>query len=135
MIPVTALRTNRLIQAPARSLSAGLAPLLAAAGLLLVAPGVQAAEPSGDAQAQARSILLATTSFEPTVGSSAHQVNTRLPDVQEQARSILVNKTTFGTAPPALASRALSVPAATSQRVHRADAQDGARALLLGRGS
>jgi hypothetical protein len=137
MSPVTSIRTNRPTFNRA---SAGLASLFAAAGVLLLPPAVQAAEPGGDAQAQARSLLLAPTSFEAQHESreAAHAASTHAPDVQEQASSILLSKTTFDTRDTraaALRSRSSAVPTAISPRVRQADAQEGARALLLGRGS
>lgn len=138
MSPIPSIRTHRPNSRSVRPLSAGLAPLFAAAGLVLLAPAAHAAEPAGDAQSQARSILLATTSFEVVGGPREGASHASVPDVQEQARSILLSKQSYDTGSAnaaTLAARSQTVPTPIAQGVRRADAQESARALLLGRGS
>jgi hypothetical protein len=112
--------------------------VLISAGILLYANGALAAPPVGDAQQQARELLLGTangaaTSIAkfPAVAADGHSRATL--DPQEQARRMILGTGHDGSvAGPAVAS----TPAASARTNHRAysDPQEMARRFILGRG-
>lgn len=137
MTPVTPIRSH--IPNPSRRglIGAGLTPLFAAAGLLIYAPATFSAEPGGDAQSQASSLLIAARASEATGASRPDEPGASGRDAQEQARSLLLSIPAIHTNPTRTASResrSLSVPAPLSPRDRRPDAQASARALILGQG-
>jgi hypothetical protein len=110
--------------------------VLISAGILLYAHGVLAAPPVGDAQQQARDLLLGTTNglarpiakF-PTVATDGH--STAYLDPQEQARQIILGTSHRGSV---VAGAAASTPAVSTRSNHQtySDPQETARRLLLG---
>jgi hypothetical protein len=112
--------------------------VLISAGILLYANGAVAAPSVGDAQQQARDLLLGTvngavTSIAefPVVAAEGHSKAT--PDPQEQARQMILGTGHDGSVvDPAVAS----APAVSARTNHRAysDPQELARRFILGRG-
>jgi hypothetical protein len=113
--------------------------VLISAGILLYANGVLAAPPVGDAQQQARDLLLGTANglarpidkF-PTVGADGH--STAYLDPQEQARQMILGTAHYSS----VAGPAADSPPAVSARLdHRtySDPQELARDFILGRGA
>ena len=82
--------------------------------------------PTGDAQEQAREILLGVTSAHPTAQSAVKTQRSR-GDAQESARQLLLGVTT-----PASGHEQIDLSRATQRHVH-GDAQVLAREVLLGR--
>jgi len=82
--------------------------------------------PTGDAQEQAREILLGVTSAHPTAQSAVKTQRSR-GDAQESARQLLLGVTT-----PASGQKQTDLSRATQKHVH-GDAQVLAREVLLGR--
>jgi len=82
--------------------------------------------PTGDAQEQAREILLGVTSAHPTAQSAVKTQRSR-GDAQESARQLLLGVTT-----PASGQKQTDLSRATQRHVH-GDAQVLAREVILGR--
>jgi hypothetical protein len=117
--------------------------MLASAGLLLCANGALAAEVVGDAQMQARDLLSGTVGGRAKTADVSSAIPTdvrhvRNLDPQEQARDLILGKNFSGTAHQAASpdSRTDAMPAATVQRIRRADigGQELAQRMLLGNG-
>ncbi len=110
--------------------------VLISAGILLHANGVLAGQPVGDAQQQARDLLLGTVNGQartidkfPVVAAHRHQRSN--PDPQEQARQMISGTPNRGSV---AVGAAASAPAASTRSNHRtySDPQEMARRLLLG---
>jgi hypothetical protein len=108
-----------------KTLVRALTPALAAV-LLHIGTAAAAQHPAGDAQEQARAILLGTSALHPTAHSAVKTQGAR-GDAQESARQLLLGVTT-----PASGQQQTDVPRATQKHVH-GDAQVLAREVLLGR--
>jgi hypothetical protein len=110
--------------------------VLISAGILLYANGVLAAQPVGDAQQQARDLLLSTVNgqartidkFSAVASDRPQRSN---PDPQEQARQMISGMPSRGSV---AVGAAASTPAASTRSNHRtySDPQEMARRLLLG---
>jgi hypothetical protein len=110
--------------------------VLISAGILLYGNGVLAAQPVGDAQQQARDLLLGTVNGQartidkfPVV--AADRLQRSNPDPQEQARQMISGMPNRGSV---AVGAAASTPAASTRSNHRtySDPQEMARRLLLG---
>ena len=116
---------------------------LASAVLWICVNGALAAEVVGDAQMQARALLSGPVGGRPTIAdvSSAIPTDDRHVlnlDPQEQARDLILGENFAGTAHQAasLDSKTDAMPAASAQRIRRADigSQELAQRMLLGKG-
>jgi hypothetical protein len=108
-----------------KTLVRALTPALAAV-LLHIGTAAAAEHPAGDAQEQARAILLGTSALHPTAQSAVKTQGAR-GDAQESARGLLLGVTTPASGQP----QQSDVRRATQKHVH-GDAQMLAREVLLG---
>jgi hypothetical protein len=109
-----------------RTLVRSLTPALAAVLLQIGTAAAADYRPTGDAQAQAREILLGVTSASHPSAQSAVKTQGARGDAQESARQLLLGVTT-----PASGHEQSALSRATQRHVH-GDAQVLAREVLLG---
>lgn len=110
-----------------RTLVRSLTPALAAVLLQIGTAAAADYRPTGDAQEQAREILLGVTSAPHPTSQSAVKTQGARGDAQESARRLLLGVTT-----PASGHEQPALSRATQRHVH-GDAQVLAREVLLGR--
>ena len=111
--------------------------VLISAGILLYANGAIAAPSVGDAQQQARDLLLGTANGPagsidkfPAVAADGH--SRAYLDPQEQARQMILGTSRNGKAAGPTVASTPTVPAETNHRTH-SDPQEQARQMILGR--
>ena len=107
--------------------------VLISAGILLYANGATAAPPVGDAQQQARDLLLGTANGLavdklPAVTADGHSRGDL--DPQEQARQMILGTAHYGSVTGTAVASTPAVPARTNHRTY-SDPQERARRLLL----
>jgi hypothetical protein len=111
--------------------------VLISAGILLYANGVLAAPPVGDAQQQARDLILGTVNGQARTIDKLHAVaadghSSASLDPQEQARQMILGTAHDGNAAGPTVASTPTVPAETNHRTH-SDPQEQARQMILGR--
>jgi hypothetical protein len=109
--------------------------VLISAGILLFANGAIAGQPVGDAQQQARDLLLGTANGLagsvdklPAVAADGHSRGDL--DPQEQARQMILGTAHYGSVAGTAVASTPAVPARTNHRTY-SDPQERARRLLL----
>jgi hypothetical protein len=110
--------------------------VLTSAGILLAVNGAIAGQPVGDAQQQARDLLLGTANGLagsvyklPAVAADGHSRGDL--DPQEQARQMILGTARYGSVAVTAVASTPAVPAQSNHRTY-SDPQEMARRLLLG---
>lgn len=111
--------------------------VLISAGMLLYANGVLAAPPVGDAQQQARDLILGTVNgqaraIDKHLAAAADGHSRGNLDPQEQGRQMILGTAHNGNAAGPTVASTSAVPAQTNHRTH-SDPQEQARQMILGR--
>ena len=113
--------------------------VLTSAGILLYANGVLAAPPVGDAQQQARDLILGSGNglarpIDKFSAVAADGHSTAYLDPQEQARQMILGTARYGSVAGTAVASTPAVPARTNHRTY-SDPQERARRLLLAQGA